>query len=415
MADQSEKQKKPELLAPAGDLETLKTAIRYGADAVYIGGEAYSLRSAAKNASKEDLAEGVRFAHERGKRVYVTANILAHNDDLREAETFFRELRDVSPDAVIVSDPGMFLTLKRVCPGIAIHISTQANNVNYETARFWHELGASRIVVGRELSLSEIREFREHLPDGPEIEAFVHGSMCISYSGRCLLSNYMTGRDANRGSCAHPCRYEYALVERTRPGEYFPVEETERGSFILNSKDLSMIAHLDDLVSAGIDSFKIEGRMKTPLYVASTVRAYRTAIDDYFTSPELYRNRIPEYEKEASLATVRPFSTGFFYGKPDAAGSDFQSAAYKTNAVFLGIAGPTSDGRTHLTQKNKFVVGEEVTVMKRHGDRRVKVLAIENERGERMESAPHAKEELFVTFSEAPDSGDVLRIERERI
>ena len=285
--------KKPELLVPASSLEVLKTAVIYGADAVYIGGEAFGLRAKAKNFSLNEMAEGIAFAHARGVRVYVTANILAHNEDLEGARVYFAELRDMKPepcDGLIISDPGMYMIAREVWEKAEIHISTQANNTNYETYLFWQRLGAKRVVSARELSLGEIREIREHIPADLEIESFVHGAMCISYSGRCLLSSFLAGRDANQGSCTHPCRWKYAVVEETRPGEYMPVYENDRGTYIFNSRDLCMIEHIPELVDAGIDSFKIEGRMKTALYVATVARTYRRAIDDYFAGEELYRD-----------------------------------------------------------------------------------------------------------------------------
>ena len=295
--------KKPELLIPASSLEVLRTAVMFGADAVYIGGEAFGLRAKAKNFSSEEMAEGVAFAHAHGVKVYVTANILAHNYDLDGARKYFAELRDMKPeqpDALIISDPGMFMIAKEVWPQVEVHISTQANNTNYETYLFWWKLGAKRVVSARELSLVEIKGIREKIPAEMEIESFVHGAMCISYSGRCLLSNFFTGRDANRGACTHPCRWKYAVVEETRPGEYLPVYENERGTYIFNSKDLCMIEHIPELVEAGIDSLKIEGRMKTALYVATVARTYRKAIDDYFTDPKLYEKNMYWYQAEIS-------------------------------------------------------------------------------------------------------------------
>ncbi|MFQ7476892.1 peptidase U32 family protein, partial [Anaerotignum sp.] len=268
---------KPELLAPAGDLEKLKIAVLYGADAVYIGGEAYSLRAKAKNFDKEAMAEGIRFAHEHGAKVYVTANIFAHNADFEGMADYFKEIYELGADAVLISDLGVFAVAREAAPDLEIHVSTQANNTNYQSARMWYQLGARRVVVARELSLREIREIREKIPTDMEIEAFVHGAMCISYSGRCLLSNYLSGRDANKGACAHPCRWKYHLVEETRPGEYMPIEENERGTYIYNSKDLCMIDHIPDLVEAGVVSLKIEGRMKTPFYVGTVIKAYRQA------------------------------------------------------------------------------------------------------------------------------------------
>ena len=272
--------RKTELLIPASNLEVLKTAVMFGADAVYIGGEAFGLRAKAKNFSPEDMREGIRFAHEHGVRVHVTANILAHNYDLEGAKEYFKELKDIRPDALIIADPGMYTLAKEICPEIERHVSTQANNTNYLTYKFWYDQGAKRVVTARELSLEEIKEIRANIPEDMEIESFIHGAMCISYSGRCLLSNYFTGRDANQGACTHPCRWKYAVVEEQRPGEYLPVYENERGTYIFNSKDLCMIEHIPDLIEAGIDSFKIEGRMKTALYVATVARTYRKAIDD---------------------------------------------------------------------------------------------------------------------------------------
>ena len=293
----------PELLVPASSLEVLKTAVNFGADAVYIGGEAFGLRAKAKNFSMEEMAEGIRYAHERGVKVYVTANILAHNYDLEGVRQYFRELREIQPDALIIADPGVFEIAKEICPEIQRHISTQANNTNYGTYLFWYRQGASRVVSARELSLREIREIREHIPEKLEIETFVHGAMCISYSGRCLLSSYFTGRDANRGACTHPCRWKYAVVEETRPGEYLPVYENERGTFIFNSKDLCMIEHIPELLEAGIDSLKIEGRMKTALYVATVARTYRKAIDDYQKDPALYRKNMDWYREQIASCT----------------------------------------------------------------------------------------------------------------
>ena len=285
--------KLPELLIPASSLEVLKTAVIYGADAVYIGGEAFGLRAKAKNFTVDEMAEGVKFAHERNVKVYVTANILAHNRDLDGAREYFKELGEkVHPDALIISDPAIFTIAQETLPEMELHVSTQANNTNYGTYNFWHKLGAKRVVTARELSHAEIKEIREHIPDDLEIETFVHGAMCISYSGRCLLSSFLTGRDANQGECTHPCRWKYAVVEETRPGEYMPVYENERGTYIFNSKDLCMIEHIPEMIDAGIDSLKVEGRMKTALYVATVARTYRMALDDYAKSEELYRSRI---------------------------------------------------------------------------------------------------------------------------
>ncbi len=324
----------PELLIPASSLEVLKTAVVYGADAVYIGGEAFGLRAKAKNFSMEEMREGIAFAHARGVKVYVTANILAHNREFADAARYFSELKEVGRDALIISDPGMFSVARRVCPDIEIHISTQANNTNYETYRFWYGLGAKRVVSARELSLEEIREIRQKIPEDMEIESFVHGAMCISYSGRCLLSNYFTGRDANQGACTHPCRWKYAVVEETRPGEYLPVYENERGTYIFNSRDLCMIEHIPDLIEAGIDSLKVEGRMKTALYVAAVARTYRRALDDYQKDPKLYEANMDWYKHQISSCTYRQFTTGFFYGRPDERAQIYDSNTYIKEYAF---------------------------------------------------------------------------------
>lgn len=307
----------PELLVPASSLEVLKVAVIFGADAVYIGGEAFGLRAKAKNFSPAEMAEGIAFAHEHGVKVYVTANILAHNGDLEGAKVYFRELKEMKPDGLIIADPGMFTLAEQICPEIERHISTQANNTNYETFLFWHRMGASRVVTARELSLEEIKEIRANIPDKMEIETFIHGAMCISYSGRCLLSNFFTGRGSNQGACTHPCRWKYAVMEEQRPGEYLPVYENERGTYIFNSKDLCMIEHIPDLVDSGIDSLKIEGRMKTALYVATVARTYRRALDDYAKGIEVYKANMDWYKDQISNCTYRQFTTGFFYGKPD--------------------------------------------------------------------------------------------------
>ena len=403
--------RQPELLVPAGSLEVLKTAVIYGADAVYIGGDAFGLRAKAKNFTIEEMKEGVAFAHERGVKVYVTANILAHNGDLEGVRAYFRDLKEVGPDALIIADPAVFEIAGEELPEVERHISTQANNTNYGTYRFWHKLGATRVVSARELSLAEIREIRENIPEDLEIETFIHGAMCISYSGRCLLSNYLAGRDANQGACTHPCRWNYALMEENRPGEYFPVFETERGTFILNSKDLCMIDHIPDLMDAGIDSFKIEGRMKTALYVAGVARTYRRAIDDYMQDPALYRKNREWYRKEIGNCTVRAFTTGFFYGKPGADAQIYDSSTYRTEYVYLGIVREVrEDGFFCLEQKNKFCVDEKIEIMKPDGrDLCVTVEEIRDEEGNPQESAPHARQMLWVKLSGKPESYDILR------
>ncbi len=403
--------KKPELLIPASCLEVLKTAVNFGADAVYIGGEVFSLRAKSKNFSFQDMREGIGYAHARGVRVFVTANILAHNRDLDEFEKYLYELKAIGPDALIISDPGIFSMAKRICPEIEIHISTQANNTNYATFNFWHELGAKRVVTARELSIEEIREIREHTPQELEIETFVHGAMCISYSGRCLLSSFLAGRDANQGACTHPCRWKYALMEETRPGEYYPVFENERGTYILNSKDLCMIEHIPDLIEAGIDSFKIEGRMKTALYVADVTRTYRQAIDDYMESPELYASRLDHYRQEISKCTYRLFTTGFFYGKPDENTQIYDNNTYIKEYTYLGLIGGKNEaGLYGLEQRNKFSVGDTIEVMKPDGsDQIVTVRAMMDAEGHFIESCPHPKQQIYVDLGVELMDGDLLR------
>ena len=548
--------KKPELLCPASSLEVLKCAVRYGADAVYIGGEAFGLRAKAKNFSPEEMAEGIAFAHAYGVRVHVTANILAHNYDLSGAKKYFEELRDLKhiiteqdmiwvneareaiataeesgkviqvsgsrdrlekeyldkwkpgyevtahPDALIVADPGMYSMCREVWPEAEIHISTQANNTNYETYKFWWKMGAKRVVSARELSLREIAEIRDNIPEDMEIESFIHGAMCISYSGRCLLSNFFTGRDANHGACTHPCRWKYsvselsdatkdvcgdsddtnletvcadkdcfetegheiryAIEEESRPGEYLPVYENERGTYIFNSRDLCMIEHIPDLVNAGIDSWKIEGRMKTALYVATVARTYRKAIDDYFESPKKYEANLPWYREQIAKCTYRKFCTGFFYGKPDEESQIYDNNTYSSDAVYLAMIEQLHfDGDkcfVEFTQKNKFSVGDTIEIMKADGkdiksevmelyhictEAELRKIAKENKEQEsklqkyeqatgkegaklleteiievlelfgrkciKADSCPHAQERVLAVLSVNPEVGDLLR------
>lgn len=407
--------RKPELLVPASSLEVLKVAVIFGADAVYIGGEAFGLRAKAKNFSMEEMKEGIVFAHERGVKVYVTANILAHNDDLPGVRAYFEELKKIGPDALIISDPGVFMIAREVCPEIEIHISTQANNTNYGTYCFWHQLGAKRVVSARELSLKEIRELRNRIPEELEIETFIHGAMCISYSGRCLLSNFLTGRDANQGACTHPCRWKYAVMEEKRPGEYFPVEENERGTYIFNSKDLCMIEHIPELIGAGIDSFKIEGRMKTALYVATVARTYRKAIDDYLESEECYRAHMNWYLDQISNCTYRQFTTGFFFGKPSEEAQIYDNSTYIKEYTYLGVVGTKrKDGLYAMEQRNKFSLGETIEVMKPDGRNIcVEVKKILDEEGRMMESAPHARQKLWIDLGCDLDAFDILRRKEE--
>ena len=404
-----------ELLIPASSLEVLKIAVIYGADAVYIGGEVFGLRAKAKNFSMEDMAEGIQFAHEHGVKVYVTANILAHNGDLEGVREYFTQLKEIKPDALIISDPGIYTIAKEICPEIERHISTQANNTNYGTYQFWWNQRAKRVVTARELSLNEIAEIRKNIPDEMEIETFVHGAMCISYSGRCLLSNYFTGRDANQGACTHPCRWKYAVVEEKRPGEYLPVYENERGTYIFNSKDLCMIEYIPELIEAGIDSFKIEGRMKTALYVATVARTYRKAIDDYLTSPEKYKENMDWYLEQISNCTYRQFTTGFFFGKPSEESQIYDNNTYIKEYTYLGIVGERNEeGLYQIEQRNKFSVGEQIEVMKPDGRNiPVTVKRIVDEDGNEMESAPHPKQVLYIDLGQELEMYDILRRQEE--
>lgn len=401
----------PELLVPASSLEVLKIAVIFGADAVYIGGEAFGLRAKARNFSAADMAEGIAFAHSRGVKVYITANILAHNNDLPGIRAYFEELKELKPDALIIADPAVFTIAGEVCPEIERHISTQANNTNYGTYLFWHSLGAKRVVSARELSLQEIREIREKIPADLEIETFVHGAMCISYSGRCLLSNYFTGRDANQGACTHPCRWKYYLTEEQRPGEYLPVYENERGTYIFNSKDLCMIEHIPDILEAGIDSLKIEGRMKTALYVATVARTYRKAIDDYQKDPKLYEENLPWYRDQISNCTYRQFTTGFFYGKPDESAQIYDNNTYVREYTYLGIVEALNEnGFGMIHQRNKFSVGEIIEIMKPNGENiEAEVRSICDEDGNAVESAPHPQQKLFIDLGYELDQYDILR------
>lgn len=386
--------KKVELLAPAGDLEKLKIAVVYGADAVYFGGELFSLRAAAGNLSVAEIEEGTEFAHKRGKRVYMTINVFAHNQDINMLVSYLESIKHIPIDGFIVSDPGVIYTIKQIMPGAEIHLSTQANTTNYASASFWHSIGVKRIVTARELSFDEIRELRAKTPDTMEIESFVHGAMCISYSGRCLLSNFMTHRDANRGACSHPCRWSYSLVEQKRPGEYIPVEEDERGTYFFNSKDLCMIKHIPEIIESGIDSLKIEGRMKSIFYVAVTVGAYRKAIDKYYEDPQSYEFDSEWYE-ELTKVSHRDFTTGFYFDKPTDEDQNYDSSSYVKDYVFLGIVRSYDEetGYATVEQRNKLVIGDEVEIFG-PGEKffKQKLEIMLNDEGEPIEVAPHAQQ-----------------------
>lgn len=390
--------KKPELLAPGGSLEKLKTAIDYGADAVYIGGGAFSLRVAAENFTVEEMKEGLKYAHDRGKKVYLTANIIPHNDDIEDFKSFVEEIRPLGFDAVLIADLGLFSLMRSLAPEIPVHVSTQANNTNYESALMWHKLGAERVVLGREMSFKEIAQFREHIPEELELEAFIHGAMCISYSGRCLLSNYMTGRDSNQGACAHPCRWNYSLMEEKRPGEYFKVEENERGTFIFNSKDLCTIEHIPELVNSGITSLKIEGRVKTAFYVATVVGAYRREIDRYFEDPKNYKFNPAEME-ELCKVSHRPYTTGFYFGRPGSDAQVYESSSYIREYELIGIVTDYDEqtGRMTVSQRNRFFEGDEIEIiqpMKPFIKFNASNMCDKN--GNKIDVAPHA--EMIVTM-----------------
>ncbi len=402
--------KKPELLMPAGSPELLRTVIEYGADAVYLGDETMSLRAKAKNFTIFDIREAVKYAHERGVKVYIAANIFAHNDDLKKALKLFLLLKDVKPDALIISDPGVFSIAKSICPDIPVHISTQANNTNYATWLFWHELGVKRLVAARELSVSEVFEIKEQLPDDMEIECFVHGAMCISYSGRCLISNYLTGRDANRGECTHPCRWSYQLMEEKRPGEYMPVFEDERGTYLYHSKDLCMIDHLPELIESGADSLKVEGRMKNALYASTVARVYRQAIDDYFISPDIYHDNLDYYRSEIAKCSNRGFTTGFYFGKPTEEDQIYDNSQTLKEYLYLGTIMNDEKGASFV-QKNKFSVGDEIEVI-RPGDETINatVKALYNEEGEPIQTVPHASTKNYVDLGMELHDYDVMRM-----
>lgn len=395
---------------PAGSLDVLKTAINYGADAVYIGGDYFSLRAKAKNFSFEDMKSGLKYAHDRGKKVYLTANILAHDDDIKEALNFFNEISQLDFDALIMSDPGLFSMAREQCPDKEIHISTQANNTNSSTFKFWKSLGATRCVAARELSLAELKQIKSNISD-MEIEVFIHGAMCMSYSGRCLLSNFMTGRDANQGACTHPCRWKYSVVEEKRPNEYMPVYENERGTYIFNSKDLCMVDKLEDIIDAGIDSLKVEGRMKTALYVASVARSYRMAIDDYFKDINIYKSNIDKYLQEIMACTYRSFTRGFFYGKPSDEAQIYDNNTYKQGAVYYGmVTGFDKNNRVVMEQKNKFNKGDVLQIMRFDGSNDdAVVLGIYDDDGNEMDSCPHSRQILHLELSVKPNPYEILR------
>lgn len=407
---------KVELLAPAGDLEKLKIAVLYGADAVYFGGESFSLRAGADNFSLDEMKEGLEFAHARGVKCYLALNIYAHNEDIEPLREYLHRIRELALDAFIAADPAVIDMIREAIPKAKIHLSTQANMTNYMTAMFWYRQGIRRLVLARELSLAEIAEIRANTPADLALEAFVHGAMCISYSGRCLLSNFMIERDANRGQCAHPCRWKYALVEQQRPGEYYPLEEDERGSYILNSKDLCMIEHIPELIAAGVTSFKIEGRMKSVFYVATVVAAYRQALDSYLADPEGWRFE-PAWMEELCKASHREFATGFYFHEPDNNGQNYRTSQYTRDYTFLAMV-RSYDRKTRLAlveQRNKMTVGDEIEVFGPGGVcfRQQLDEMYDAESGEAISSAPHPKQLLLLRLRQPCGQYFMLRKRKE--
>lgn len=394
--------KKIELLAPAGDLEKLKIAIDYGADAVYFGGEMFGLRAGAKNFGIEQIKEGVEYAHSKGKKAHLTVNVFAHNEDICQLENYLNQIKEIPIDAFIVSDPGIVMMIREMIPNAEIHLSTQANTTNYKTAEFWYKQGVKRIVLARELTFHEIKELRAKLPQELELESFVHGAMCISYSGRCLLSNFMTERDANRGECSHPCRWKYKLVEEQRPGEYFPIEEDERGTYILNSRDLCMIEHIPEIIESGIASAKIEGRMKSVFYVATIVSAYRRAIDAYYANPKGYVFN-PDWLSELKKVSHREFTNGFYFDKPSNQDQNYLTSAYTREYTFVGIV-KDYDQETKIAtieQRNKMCIGDTIEVFGPNTDyftQKIEILL--NEDNKPIETAPHAQQIVKIKMNQ---------------
>ncbi|GAW27806.1 U32 family peptidase [Carboxydocella sp. ULO1] len=400
---------KPELLAPAGNLEKLKTAIDFGADAVYLAGQRFGLRARAGNFSRFQLEEGLNYARQRGRKVYVTVNIFAHNRDLEDLPAYLEELQELAVDGLIIADPGVFSLARRYAPRLPLHISTQANITNKEAARFWADQGAERLVLARELTEQEIGEIRRYCPE-TELEVFVHGAMCISYSGRCLLSSYMTGRDANQGDCAQACRWSYALVEEIRPGEYYPILEDERGTYIFNSADLCLLEYLPRLMAAGVNSLKIEGRMKSVHYVGTVVKVYRQAIDAWLADPEGWQCR-EEWLEELAKVSHRPYTTGFFLGwPPQQAGQHYLSAGYIREYDFVGIVREETPQGLWVEQRGPFATGEELEVLTSFGpNRQLRVEKMFNEAGEAIDRAPHPRQLVLLPGVAGIPAGSLLR------
>lgn len=401
--------KKPELLAPAGNMEKLKMALLYGADAVYLGGKAFGLRAFGGNFTNEELQEAVDFAHKLGKKIYVTVNIFPHNSDIAKLPTYLTFLNEIKVDAILVADLGVFTLAKEYASDVELHISTQANNTNWAAVNAWAELGASRVVLAREMSLEEVKEIREKC--SVELEMFVHGAMCISYSGRCLMSNYLTGRDANRGSCAQPCRWNYALVEEKRPGQYFPVLEDERGTYIFNSKDMCLLPYLPDVIASGVDSLKIEGRMKSVHYAASVVKAYREAIDSYFAAPEQFEIK-KEWVEELDKVSHRAYTTGFYYGRPTEKDQIYGTSSYTQTSDFVGLVLDYDEktGFATVEQRNNMKVGQEIEIFQPHlaGYRQI-LQEMYNDEGEAIQVAPHPQQIVKIRMDKPVEPYGILR------
>ena len=401
--------KKPELLAPAGNMEKMKMALLYGADAVYLGGQMFGLRAFGGNFTQEELKEAVDFAHALQKKVYVTVNIFPHNSDIDKLPDYLRYLASIKVDAILVADLGVFSLGRKLVPELPIHISTQANSTNWAAVNAWQELGAERVVLAREMSLKEIREIRAKCP--AELEMFIHGAMCISYSGRCLLSNYFTGRDSNRGSCAQPCRWKYALVEETRPGQYFPVMEDDRGSYIFNSKDMCLMPNLAEVIESGIDSLKIEGRMKSVHYAASVTKAYRMAIDSYFADPERFSVK-DEWLEELDKVSHRAYTTGFYYGNPTDKDQIYGTSSYQQTSDFVGLVLDYDEttGWATVEQRNNMKVGQEIEIFQPKLDGYRQILAeMVDDTGVSIDVAPHPQQIVKIKMQQRVEPYAILR------
>lgn len=406
---------KMELLAPAGNMDKLKMALLYGADAVYLGGKSFGLRAFSDNFSLEEMEEAVRYAHGLGKKVHVTVNIFPHNADLTGLPEYLTSLRDIQVDAVLIADPGIFSLTRQIVPDLPIHISTQANVTNWASAKFWHDAGAKRVVMAREVSLKDVKAIHDKVP--VELEGFVHGAMCISYSGRCLLSNYFTeNRDSNRGQCVQCCRFKYNVVEEKRPGQYFPVMEDERGTYIFNSKDLCLLPYLPDLYDAGLCSLKIEGRMKSVHYVATVVKVYRQAIDAYERDPEHFRV-LPEWIEELEKISHRPYTRGFSVSRPTEADQVYSHSSNTQTHEFIGLVRSYDAERklAWIEQRNHFKVGQTVEFLQPKGKLiRCTISRILDEDGQDLDAARHAQQVVAVPVDEPLEAYSMMRREMKR-